>query len=78
MHVSDARMVWSGAAETAVADAFCFAGGPVTDRGLVLSAAQFRVVRRGGPKMCKARNNVADLVDGEDVFTYRDSTMAPI
>ena len=42
--VSDAWMVWSGAAETALADAFCFAGGPVLDRGLVLGrgAAQIQ------------------------------------
>ena len=46
--VSDAWMVWSGAAETALADAFCFAGRLVPDRGLLLGqgSAQFRVVRR--------------------------------
>ena len=77
--VSDGWMVWSGAAETALADAFCFAGGPVPDRGLVLGrgAAQFRVVRLGGPKVSKARNNVADPLDGGDVFMYRDSSIAP-
>ena len=34
--VSRAWLVWSSAAETALADAFRFVGGPVPDRGLVL------------------------------------------
>ena len=29
-------LVWMSAAESALADACCFAGGPVPDRGLVL------------------------------------------
>ena len=76
--VSDAWMVWSGEAMTALADACCFAGGPVPDRGLVpgRGVAQFRVVRLGGPPVRKARNNVADPLDGGDVFVYRDSSIA--
>ena len=41
---SCAWLVWSSAAETALADAFRFAGGPVPDRGLVLG--------RGGLLVC--------------------------
>ena len=68
--VSAAWMVWSGAAETAHVDAFCFAGSPVPHRGLVLvrGVARFRVVRLGGPKVRKACNNVADPLDDGDVF----------
>ena len=36
--VSGAWMIWSSAAEKALADAFQFAGGPVPARGLVLFA----------------------------------------
>ena len=45
--VSRAWLVWSGAAEAALADAYRFAGGPVPTRGLVLGrgSACFRVVR---------------------------------
>ena len=62
--VSCAWLVWSGAAETAVADAYQFAGGPVPVRGLVVvrDTARFRVVRLGGPKILKARCNVADAL----------------
>ena len=40
-----AWLVWSGAAEVALADAFRFSGGPVPTRGLVLGrgSALFRV-----------------------------------
>ena len=78
--VSAAWMVWSGAAETALADAFCFAGGPVPGRVLVLGrcAARFRVVKLGGPELRKARNNVADPLDRGDVFMYRASSVAPL
>ena len=34
--VSSAWAIWSSAAETALADAYCFSGGLVSDRGLVL------------------------------------------
>ena len=48
--VSSAWMVWSSAAEKALADAFQFAGGPVPDRGLVLGKGMVRMrsVRLGG------------------------------
>ena len=73
--VSGAWMVWSGAAETALADACQFAGEPVRFRGIALGrgAARFRVVGLGGPKVHKARNNAHD---GGDVFMYRDSSIA--
>ena len=72
--VSSAWAVWSSAA---LADAFCFAGGPVPNRGLVLGrgAAKFRVVRLGGPKV---RSNAVDPADGGDVHLYRDSSLAPL
>ena len=42
-----AWLVWSRAAETALADAYRFGGGPIPSRGLVLGrgSASFRVVR---------------------------------
>ena len=42
--------VWSGAAETALAGAYRFCGGPIPSRGLVLGrgGALFRVVKLGG------------------------------
>ena len=48
--VSRAWLVWSGAVEAALADAFRFSGGPLRSRGLVLGrgSASFRVVRLGG------------------------------
>ena len=48
--VSRAWLVWSGAAEVALADAFRFSGGPVPTRGLVLRriSALLRVVWLGG------------------------------
>ena len=47
--VSRAWLVWSRAAESALADAHQFSGGPVPGRGLVLGrgTASFRVVRLG-------------------------------
>ena len=47
--VSSAWMVWSSAAEKALADAFQFAGGPVPSRGLVLGRGmvRMRTVRLG-------------------------------
>ena len=67
--VSRAWLVWSRAAEAALADAFRFSGGPLPSRGLVLGRgnASFRVVRLVGHKVRKARGNAAD------VFLYRDS-----
>ena len=44
--VSRAWLVWSGAAEAALADAYRFRGGPLPSRGLVLGrgSALFRVL----------------------------------
>ena len=41
--VSRAWMIWSSAAESALADAFRFAGGPVPARGLVLGRGMVRI-----------------------------------
>ena len=78
--VSRAWLVWSGARETALADAFWFAGGPSPSRGLAFGrgVALFRVVRLGGHKIRKARSNVADAHDAADVFMCRDSSIAPL
>ena len=75
-----AWLVWSGAAEAALADAYRFSGGPLPGRGLVLGrgSASFRVVRLGGHQVRKARGNVADAHDAADVFLYRDSSIAPL
>ena len=78
--VSRAWLVWSGAVEAALADAYRFSGGPLPSRGLVLGrrSASFRVVRLGGHKVRKARGNAADAHDAADVFLYRDSSIAPL
>ena len=78
--VSRAWLVWSGAVESALADAYRFSGGPLPSRGLVLGrgSAFFRVVRLGGHKVRKARGSVADVHDAADVFLYRDSSIAPL
>ena len=78
--VSSAWAIWSSAAETALADAYCFSGGPVSDRGLVLGrgTARFRVVRLGGPKVRKVRSSAVDPADGVGVHLYRDSSTAPL
>ena len=78
--VSCAWLVWSEAAEAALADAYQFSGGPIPGRGLVLGrrSALFRVVRLGGRPVRKARGNVADAHDAADVFLYRDSSIAPL
>ena len=76
--VSRARLLWSSAAEAALADACQFAGGPVLGRGLVMGrgTGRMRVVRLGGSKVRKARRNAADAHEGGDVFMYRDSSSA--
>ena len=58
--------MWSSVAETALADAYQFAGGPVPERGLIMGrgAARMRTVRLGGPEVRKARKNVADAHEG--------------
>ena len=63
--VSGAWLVWSSAAEAALADAYRFCG-PIPSRGLVLGRgrALFRVVRLGGHKVRKVRDNVSDVVGG--------------
>ena len=66
--VSRAWLVWSGAAETALVDAFRFSGGPLPGKGLVLGrgCALFRVVRLGGHRVLKVRGNAADALDAAD------------
>ena len=78
--VSQAWAVWSSAAESALVDAYCFSGGPLPSRGLVLGRgrASCRVVKLGGHKVRKARGYAADAHDAADVFLYRDSSIAPL
>ena len=73
-------LIWSGAVEAALGDAYRFSGGPIPWRGLVLGrrSALFRVVRLGGHEVRKARGNAADAVDCDDVFLYCDSSIAPL
>ena len=61
--------VWSRAAESALADALRFSGGPLPARGLVLGrgSAVLRVVQLGGPRVRRARADVADALDAADV-----------
>ena len=56
-----AWVVWSRAAESALADAFRFSGGPLPAKGLVLGrgSAVLRVVQLGGPRVRRARADVA-------------------
>ena len=51
--VSLAWLVWSRAAEAALADAYQFSGGPLPSRSLILGrgAALFRGVQLGGPRV---------------------------
>ena len=67
--VSRAWLVWSCAVETALADAYRFAGGPVP-------AAGMRTVRLGGP--LPVRRNAADAREGGEVHLYQDSSAAPL
>ena len=55
--LDESLVVWSGAVESALADAHRFSGGPLPSRGSVLGreSASFRVVRLGGHKVRKAR-----------------------
>ena len=79
-NVSRAWAAWSGAAESALADAYRFSGGPLPSRGLVLvgGSASFRVVKLGGHKVRKVRGCAANAHDAADVFLYRDSSIAPL
>ena len=77
--VSRAWMVWSSAAENALADAFRFAGGPVPDRGLVLGRGMVRIrTVRLGPVVRSVRRNAADSGEVDDVSLYKDSSAAPV
>ena len=79
--VSRAWLVWSGAAEAALADAFRVSGGPVPSRGLVLGrgSALLHVVPLGGPLVREGvRGLAADAGYGPGVFLYRDSSIAPL
>ena len=76
--VSLAWLVWSRAAEAALADAFRFSSGPLPSGGLVLGrgSALLRVVNVGGRRVRKARANAADALDAADVFLYCDSSVS--
>ena len=78
--VSRAWLVWSGATETALADAYRFCEGPIPSRHLVLGRgrALFRVVKLGGRRVREAPGNVSDSHDAADVFLYRESSIAPL
>ena len=69
-------------ADTALADACRFSGGPAPGQGEVLGRemARFRLVRVGGEghRVRKVRCNTADAHDAADVFLYRDSSIAPL
>ena len=69
--VSRAWLVWSAAADAALADAYRFADGPVPEKGLVMGrgAARMRTVRLGGPMKRPVRRNVADAQEGEGRFS---------
>ena len=78
--VSQAWLVWSHAAESALVDAYSFSGGPRPCHGFVLGrgAARFRRVRLGGCRVRKVRRNAVDVHDAADVFLYRDASIAPL
>ena len=78
--VSQAWIVWSRAAETALADAYCFSWVLPPCQGLFLGrgVARFRLVRLGCHKVRKVRSNAVDVHDAADVFLYRDSSIAPL
>ena len=79
-NVSEAWLVWSRAAESALVDAYCFAGGPAPCHGLVRGrgVARFRRVRLGGYKVRKVRCSAVDVHDAADVFLYRNASIAPL
>ena len=41
-------------------------------------SALLRIVHLGGPRVRRARANVADALDAADVFLYCDSSIAPL
>ena len=73
--VSQAWLIWSGAAETALADA-CRFSGPAPNGGSVLGRGRacFMVVRLGGHKIRKVRGVLLMRMMRPDVFLYRDSS----
>ena len=77
--VSLAWTVCSRAAESALADAFRFSGGPLPSRDLVLGrgSALLRIVQLG-PQVRRARAKAADALDAADVFLFRDFSLAPL
>ena len=77
---SGAWIAWSAAAERALADAFCLAGGPVPERGFCLGRglARFSRVRLGGPKVRRVRARCSDPGDAALVYLYRDHSVAPL
>ena len=78
VNISRAWLVWSGAAESVLADTCWFAGGPVPERGLILGrgCARFRIVRLGGPEVREVCSNEADALGAGNVFMYRDLSVA--
>ena len=78
--VSSAWMIWSSAAESALADAFRFAGRRVRARGLVLGRGMVRIrtVRLGGLIVRSVRKSATRDGDVDDVSLYRDSSAAPV
>ena len=78
--LSRAWLAWSSAAEGALVEAYCLAGGPIPDRGFHLGrgVARFNEVRLGGPKVRKARARCSDPGDGAQVDLYRDASVAPL
>ena len=76
--VSLAWTVWSRAAESALADAFRFSGGPLPSGGLILGrgGALLRMVHLGRPWVRRARADAADALDAADIFLYRDFSLA--
>ena len=78
--VSGAWLAWSNAAEGALVNAFCLAGGPVPERGFCLGRglARFNRVRLDGPKVRRIRAKCSDPGDGALVDLYRDHSVAPL
>ena len=71
-------VIWSSAAESALAD--CFACGPVPDGGLVLGRGTARLGSLGLVVLEFARFVVVPLARwmGGDVLMYRDASVAPL
>ena len=78
--VSSAWMIWSSAAESALADAFRFAGGLSLLEVLFLVGVWFVSVLfwLGGPIVRSVRRSATRHGDVDDVSLYRDSSAAPV